>query len=34
MRKVKLLLIMIAGVWILSALVSLPPILGWGRMYR
>jgi 5-hydroxytryptamine receptor 7 len=31
MRKVKLLLIMIAGVWILSALVSLPPILGWGR---
>ena len=32
-RKVKLLLLMIAGVWILSALVSLPPILGWGRMY-
>jgi hypothetical protein len=33
MRKVKLLSLMIAGVWILSALVSLPPILGWGRMY-
>jgi hypothetical protein len=33
MRKVKLLSFMIAGVWILSALVSLPPILGWGRMY-
>ncbi|CAF3513864.1 unnamed protein product [Rotaria sordida] len=31
MRKVKLLSLMIAGVWILSALVSLPPILGWGR---
>ncbi|CAM4856633.1 unnamed protein product [Rotaria socialis] len=31
MRKVKLLSFMIAGVWILSALVSLPPILGWGR---
>ena len=34
MRKVKLLSLMIAGVWILSALVSLPPILGWGRMYQ
>jgi hypothetical protein len=33
MRKVKLLSLMIAGVWILSALVSLPPILGWGRTY-
>jgi hypothetical protein len=33
MRKVKLLSLMIAGVWILSALVSLPPNLGWGRMY-
>jgi hypothetical protein len=33
MRKVKLLSLMIAAVWILSALVSLPPILGWGRMY-
>jgi hypothetical protein len=33
MRKVKLLSLMIAGVWVLSALVSLPPILGWGRMY-
>ena len=33
MRKVKLLSFMIAGVWILSALVSIPPILGWGRMY-
>jgi hypothetical protein len=33
MRKVKLLSLMIAGVWILSALVSSPPILGWGRMY-
>jgi 7 transmembrane receptor (rhodopsin family) len=32
MRKVKLLSLMIAGVWILSALVSLPPILGWGSM--
>ncbi|CAF1013704.1 unnamed protein product [Adineta ricciae] len=31
MRKVKLLSLMIAGVWVLSALVSLPPILGWGR---
>ncbi|CAF0927573.1 unnamed protein product [Adineta steineri] len=31
MRKVKLLSLMIAAVWILSALVSLPPILGWGR---
>lgn len=31
MRKVKLLSFMIAGVWILSALVSLPPVLGWGR---
>ncbi|CAF1303038.1 unnamed protein product [Adineta ricciae] len=31
MRKVKLLSFMIAAVWILSALVSLPPILGWGR---
>jgi hypothetical protein len=31
MRKVKLLSLMIAGVWILSALVSLPPVLGWGR---
>ncbi|UJR21637.1 hypothetical protein I4U23_024714 [Adineta vaga] len=30
MRKVKLLSFMIAAVWILSALVSLPPILGWG----
>jgi hypothetical protein len=34
MRKVKLLSFMIAGVWILSALVSLPPILGWGRTYH
>ena len=34
MRKVKLLSFMIAGVWILSALVSLPPIIGWGRMYQ
>ena len=34
MRKVKLLSLMIAAVWILSALVSLPPILGWGRTYR
>ena len=33
MRKVKLLSFMIAGVWVLSALVSLPPILGWGRTY-
>lgn len=33
MRKVKLLSFMIATVWILSALVSLPPILGWGRKY-
>lgn len=32
MRKVKLLSFMIAGVWILSTLVSFPPILGWGRM--
>lgn len=31
MRNVKLLSFMIAGVWILSALVSFPPILGWGR---
>ncbi|CAF1406737.1 unnamed protein product [Adineta ricciae] len=31
MRQVKLLSLMIAGVWVLSALVSLPPILGWGR---
>ncbi len=34
LRKVKLLSFMIAGVWIVSALVSLPPILGWGRMYH
>lgn len=34
MRKVKLLSVMIGGVWVLSALVSLAPVLGWGRMYR
>lgn len=33
MRKVKLLSFMITGVWVVSALVSLPPILGWGRKY-
>ena len=33
MRKVKLLSLMITGVWVVSALVSLPPILGWGRTY-
>jgi 5-hydroxytryptamine receptor 7 len=33
MRTVKLLSLMITGVWILSALVSLPPVLALGRMY-
>lgn len=34
MRKAKLLSIMIGGVWVLSALVSLAPVLGWGSMYQ
>ncbi|CAF4971653.1 unnamed protein product, partial [Rotaria sp. Silwood1] len=31
MHKIKFLIFMMASVWIVSALFSLPPILGWGR---
>lgn len=33
LRKAKLQVLMISGVWVISSLVSLPPVFGWGRMY-
>ncbi|CAF3467974.1 unnamed protein product [Rotaria sp. Silwood1] len=32
--KIKLLAFMISGIWIVSALISIPSILGWGQMDR
>ncbi|CAF3778395.1 unnamed protein product [Rotaria sp. Silwood1] len=31
--KIKLLAFMISGIWIVSALISIPSILGWGHHY-